>query len=209
MTLTVKKSQLNPEVDFSALVAAHIVELQQYDTHMDMVSRQLADPYPPPTAHPLIVAAIRVNETGSPKYSPDFTIEDDLPTEAEVLAAQLKAKQDRLFHVVAQMENAAADAVSPRGKRRLQSILENDVRSAEIEKLGRLRKSAKPGTSDDDLRATVEKSRSRPDAELLQRQDATRARLTAIDRHGAELHSQIEDLTLETIDAWKPEPFPT
>jgi hypothetical protein len=54
----------------------------------------------------------------------------------------------------------------------------------------------------------ISSTRSLEDAEFMADREAWKTKEASILRHGADLHAQIEDLTEDTIDAWKPAEFP-
>lgn len=65
------------------------------------------------------------------------------------------------------------------------------------------------GLTEDDVSGHVEQDRDPADTKFLYEQGERNRRLDAIHRHAALLQHDIEDLTAETVDTWKPEPFPT
>lgn len=60
-----------------------------------------------------------------------------------------------------------------------------------------------------DIMRVIEEDRTPEQVAFLAEHDARELRKVAVHRHLAKLHSDIHDLTAETIDAWQPAPFPT
>lgn len=183
---------------------------------------QSVTPYPAPEPHPDVKAAVKLNPGGT--HYADYILQDDLPTPEQIL--QVK-KQNLMAHVC-QLEQDALHKVIPLGKRRLFEIqhrtlkrreeqrkvdLHNEV-TASIPKLSPYMPGltvAQQKEADDKFAAipgTVEGERSPEEAKLLALAAADEKHRLAIELHAANLLSEIEDLTAETIDAWKPTPFP-
>jgi hypothetical protein len=183
MVFQIPKSKVGP--GFDAAIAAYLDEVEGWRQHMESVARDPVtyQPYPAPVAPPLIAQALRQDRDGDGRvtFVPDYEVVDDAPTPDQTL----RVKKDRLLMLVSQMEIQAAAAVVPPAKRRYLSILANDA-------VGK----------DAQLRTETDTSA------LTMQTDAT-DRFAAIDRHGAKLMYDIEDLTEETIDSWAPEEFPT
>lgn len=133
------------------------------------------EPYPAPIAHPDIVAAVKtdIGADGNVTYVPDFEIENDDPTPEQLLAA----KKEALLHAVSCAEAEAIGAVQlPPGKQRHADIREADIRAKD--------------------------NQAAADTQHLADQESRRAKVDGIFRKAAQVMSDIEDLTLETVDAF-------
>jgi hypothetical protein len=239
MTAKVLKSQirtLGGEDNFAEAVGKHVSDMNDWRLHMVSVGREPTKyvGYPPPQASPLINSAVKEVDDGNgmQHWEPDYEIvNDDPPPEL-----MLQRKKNDLFNVVSQMEAVAAAAVLPAGKRRLFNIRHSDIVSADtirkkfiLTDNERLRlkalneipeaKRADPveyanvsqkfDISEDDLKDRVEKQRPVDDTAFLQEHEDRMKQYDEIARFGAALHAEIEDLTVENIDTWKPRAFPT
>jgi hypothetical protein len=134
---------------------------------------------PAPREHDLVEACV--------KRVPRSEVPDNyeiVPYEVVDDRPSLRARKDALIHDVGREEHALLVASMPPGKRRLDGLKAGDV----------LRK---PATE-----------RSDAERKFLADRDARHTREDAIQRHAAQLMSDIEDLTEETIGAWKMTPFP-
>lgn len=212
MTHRVPKSRVGP--DFAAAVAAHALEMRNWRAHMKRVGEDekngVTDPllrhvaYPRPMSHPMVEAAVNENDVA------DFEIVDDGPTPEQALAA----KRNDLFAAVSRAEIEAIAMIVPPGKARSFAFRETDIRNTDAkayEKPGVLAKAASAIgiTKPADILAEIEKNRPAEDTKFLADQADRRRRVAAIERAAAQMHSDIEDLTLDTVDAWKMPPFPT
>lgn len=161
--------------------------------------------YPAPTHLPDIMAA--VNENGEP----DFELVDDSPTPEATLAA----KKADLFARLTVAENAALEQAVPHRKRRLLDITENDIRTADAKRMSDAmsRYNAIAGTKSKEETALRAKL-SDPDAlhaaerppehqRFMEEQAARKKRCDDIARIAAQASSDIEDLTIETIDSYQ------
>ena len=150
-------------------------------------------PIKKPIGHPDIVSA--VNDEGKP----DFEIINDDPTDDDIL----RHKKDALLNLVAVAEHNAVDKVlAPYGKRRLHDALEGDyleaqntLRAAVSKKLG---KDADPKVIEADLK----KLQPAEHVRHLQDQQGRRDKIKSIARKAAHIMSDIEDLTLESVDSF-------
>jgi hypothetical protein len=133
---------------------------------------------PAPREHELVEATIRRVPRGD--AADDYAIDYEIVDDRP----SLRARKDALIHDVTQQEHALLMASMPSGKRRLDGLKAGDV----------LRK--------------PEAERSDAERIFLADRDARQAWEDAIQRHAAQLMSDIEDLTEATIGAWKPAPFP-
>ena len=134
---------------------------------------------PAPREHDLVEACV--------KRVPRSEVPDNyeiVPYEVVDDRLSLRARKDALIHDVSREEHALLVASMPPGKRRLD------------------------GLHADDLLRKPQAKRSAAERKFLGDRDARHAREGAIARHAAQLMSDIEDLTEQTIGAWKPAPFP-
>lgn len=233
MTHRIAKSRV-AGTNFEADVQAFASEMGTWKRHMAKVG---VDPqyvaYPRPSAAPDVLAAIRQD---GENFVPDFEVVDDSPPPEAVLRQK---KDLLLAEVMIMERAAAAAVVplgkrrllsmkrrdvAEDDRKLLQKILGDHAARRETV-LQRLAKTAKKIlTSDDvsekDKEATVDLSeegvaeeirKRRPEEQtaFLKEQEEHDVRLAAIERHAAELQHDIEDLTVETVDGWKPTPFPT
>lgn len=187
-------SSLNgiPPEDFGRLVSAFATEMNTWRDHMRMVMgteylepghAERHEPYPAPSAPPVIVSA--VTDAGD-KFVSDYEIVDDGPTPEEVL----RNKKNALVVKVSEMELAAVNEIIPIGKRRLHAMNLEDAMSRKS------KAEASDGTVDPEDQKIVDYGLS------------VSTRMKATERHAAELHSKIEDLTEADVDSWQPPEFP-
>jgi|GEM_PF-3301509 len=232
MPTKILKSQIQ-EVDFDAAVKAHIGELIAWRAHMANVGK---DPkkyqtYPQPQAHPLVESSIlEVEGSEGANYTADYEIVNDDPS-PELL---LRQKKNALLQHVSQLETVASLSVVPAGKKRFLNMRENDIRTADAgrkasilkehadRQMAALKKLPEQKRldpvavteaigeqmTDELLDKHVEKARSDEENDFLAEQAVRQARYDAISRHGALLHYEIEDLTLDNIEQWVMKPFP-
>jgi hypothetical protein len=154
-----------------------------------------------PSASHLVESAVNENDEA------DYLIVDDGPTPQQLL----RSKKDLLLVQTSEAEQQAILAIAPYSKQRLMSFREADIRKADkafldtLQKPGLIAKAASAVgiTQPIDFAAAVEKQRPAQDTEFLATQAANRLKIEAIQRAAAQAHSDIEDLTLDNIDAWK------
>lgn len=204
MTAQIPLSQIGDPAAFKARVAAF--RQAKLDHHARIGE-------PAPREHELVEAAVRRVPRGlsgitrSPaagEGSTDFAARSAAPAHAPGDRAMqdnaaddyaidyqivddrpsLRTRKDALIHDVSAHEHALLVASMPPGKRRLDALTAGDL----------LRKPAA--------------ERSEAEKKFLADRDARLAREDAIQRHAAQLMSDIEDLTEDTIGAWRPVPFP-
>lgn len=199
--------QLGPD-GFAAMVAFHIAALQEYDAHMVLVRRdaELADlpdeerhtAFPPPSAAIEIESAIKrtANDDGTTTFEPDY----------EIVPPSIDMRKQRLFARVSEAEQDAIKAVVPAGKIRAYHFREQDIRKADQARYAAAVKDAEPGTQID-FAKFIDEHRSVTDTRFLQQQDSRDDQRNEIQRWAANLHSDIEDLSADTIDAWEMKPF--
>lgn len=184
MTLKVPRSQIEG-TDFAALVAEHVVALQAHASHMAIVRSQADRPAEertheayPPPSPHPLVDAA-VRRVEGGGFAADYVVEDDGPTPEEVFVR----KKAELMGAVGAAETAAKAAVMPAGKVRLHAILVADA-------------------------GAKKKGRTTEERAALELDEVVTKKFDAINRHGAVLHSEVEDLTAETVDGWKMKEFP-
>lgn len=146
-----------------------------------LIAHQFTEGVPPPSDALLDQLIKRIPKENAPSdFIADYEIVDDSP-----LPPTLEQKKDALEHAVSGMAmRARAEIIPPR-----------KLKTYEF-KYG-------------DIYAKVPKDRTPEDKQFLEEYSKKTAASYAIDRHIADLHSEIEDLTAETIDTWKPAPFPS
>lgn len=176
--------------NFSTAVAQHAKDLNDHAFHMTQVEAQknLAreeqsyQSYPAPAAPVLIDRAVRRRDDGV--FVGDFQLINDRPSIEQIAVKRLREKKSELTSKITEIETAVSAKVIPVRKRR----------SLEF-KLG-------------DILPKKEEDRSQDEKDFLKEYSTKKALLFAIAKHGAELHSQIEDLTDKDVDTWTPAPFP-
>jgi hypothetical protein len=209
MTATILKSEISAIHNFEVNVAQHAMFVREHVEHMARVAADIRngikgaakhEPYPAPHAHPAVARA--VDKDGNA----DYKIEDDGPTPAQILAA----KKNELTMKLGSAERAASDAAWPIVKRRLDNFRASDIGAADnaraqemVAKRGLIAK-AILGPKDPKT-AFQEAVESRPldDTEFLKSHAARHQKIMAIERIAAQAQCDIEDLTAETIGAWK------
>jgi hypothetical protein len=204
MTAQIPLSQIGDPAAFEARVAAF--RQAKLDHHARVGE-------PAPREHELVEAAVRrvprglgdiVRSPVAGEDSADFAARSATPAQApgdramqdnaaddyaidyEIVddRPSLRARKDALIHEVSREEHALLVASMPPGKRRLDGLKAGDL----------LRK--------------PQAERADAERNFLADRDARQAREDAIQRHAAQLMSDIEDLSEDTIGAWKPAPFP-
>lgn len=133
-------------------------------------------PCPAPTAHPLIVSAL--NAGGYPDYE---VVDDTHPFIEQVL----KEKKQKLFNEVARIEQDEMRKLIPDGKGRLITMHKNRILM-----------------DDYDNRHEEGYERPKDDEAFMQELSVIERKQKAIEWWAAEQHSEIADLTEETIDDW-------
>ena len=212
MTRKVYKSQIGP--GFEATVAAHAKEMRDWREHMGRVAADERAgvtginkhvPYHRPTHHPMILKSVNENDQA------DYVIIDDSPTPEEIL----ESKKMALHGQLAEAERIAIVAIVPPAKARAFNLRENDINVADsklvIAKPGILSKIKVVVGLEEKVSIMDEITKMRPaaDTQFLAEQADRRSKVDAIVRTAASISSQIEDLTIDNIDAWKMPAFPT
>lgn len=181
MTHKIHHSKISDPAAFDKAVRAHAAELTAHQVHMKAVAQGKAQAYPPPSVHPEIDAAIRrVKNADGYFFIVDYQIVDMIPIENGDVAA-FNTRKEELTQQVLQMEQAAISALLPKGKWRLLHLQYQDTQEI--------------------------KEKSDSDLAFIARYEALRKSVKNIQRHQAELESQMEDLDFHTINTWKPTPF--
>lgn len=213
--MKIAKSEADTFPDFAGMAAAFAVEMQTWRAHMARVREDEKNgvtginrhiPYGRPAAHPLIESVINENSEA------DFEIVDDGPSAAELL----RGRKDQLVAAVTRAEQAAAAEILPPAKVRLFNMMEREVRERDAsivndlsrKNLGLMNEIAtavglKKKITGEDIAAAVNAERSDEEQSLLADMKARRKRIAAIERRAAQAHADVEDLTVETIDAWQ------
>lgn len=237
MPTEILKSQitrLGGEEEFAKKVAAHAAGLSSWREHMRKVGddpKKFA-PYPSPQADPIIESALKeVESDGGVSYEVDYVVNDDSPPPELVL----RHNKNDLLAYVSRMEAEAALSILPAGKRRLFNIREHEIAKEDAQNRREIleqheqqrmngaralseedQKNAVkvsdamgPVLSDDEIAKRVQDMRSDEDNRFIDEQKARNKLAENIARHGAQLHADIEDLTLDNVRDWKPKPFPT
>lgn len=179
---------------------------EEYAAEMDKWNRLVRSRpaiYPAPIHHLDIASA--VNENGEP----DFELIDDSPTPEEVLVA----KKNALSAQLAVAERIALESITPARKRRLFSILERDVKSADADRVNNLMKRLQSKSLASEEADTIREKITNPELLLADRprehqqfmreQAARQTRCDEIARLAAQASSDIEDLTVENIDSYQ------
>lgn len=177
MTLRIKLSQLQGigVETFAQMVADHARELRWHDEHHADPAR---DPYPAPSASPLVDAAVRRRD-----FAPDYTIEDDVTPTAE-------QKKVAIAHQIALAEAQAIDRVRPILKHRLDGILYAE-------------QMAKVSLGEE---GKVVDGRDSAGRALCSEHEDRHRRFAEIHKHAAQLQSDVADL--KVADAFVMTPFP-
>ena len=158
------------------------------------------EPYPPPTAHPDVMASVSsyVDAAGNITFIPDFVIVNDDPSPDEIMELKKRA----LIESIIQAEMVARAKIElPIGKQRAASIREIDLRNSDVD----LQKKIVIGKNADDIQKIdmeleLRKLRNPVDQKFLDDQQDRSSKIDVITRTAAAAMSEVEDLTLENID---------
>lgn len=230
MTAKIMSSRIRG-MSFAEAVTQYAKNRTEWRQHMRNVGDDpdRFQPYPAPQAHPEVERALAEGPDGN-SYVPDYIIVDDGPTPGQ----KLQAKKTEMFQVISQIEQAAAANVIPPMKRRMLDIQVGDIAAADAGRrtevlradnerrlqamkslssadrgdIVAINEAVGPQLTEDEINAEIRKLRSDAENSLLDAHLERQARLAAINRHGAQLHHDIDDLTIDTVDDWKPAPFP-
>jgi hypothetical protein len=206
MTVKILKSSIAAFRDFEVQVAAHAAEMKNWRAHMARVKSDDASgvtgierhwPLVRPAAHPLIESA--VNE----KDEVDFELVDDGPTPEQIL----RQKKDQILHEICRLEQSAIADIVPVGKRRLMNLQENSILTAHAARVSE--------NTDGIIKAAasalgLRQAPAMPtdDAKFVAEQSERRRKIVSIEAAAAQAMNDIEDLTLDNIDAWTMPKFP-
>jgi hypothetical protein len=216
MTQKINKSAMAGIPDFGPRVAAHAHEMRQWRAQMKNAAEHKVNPpaaaidmyveRPMPREDHVVESA--VNE----KDEADFEIVDDGPTPTQML----QAKKNALLHKLAQAEHEAGVAIFPNGKRRMAGLRRENIEAADKARIDKLIQELKSfGLVDKVLKRHVEvveklkdpdklHAQERPpeDHAFMVEQNQVQQKLRSLMRWGAQVMSDIEDLTIDNVDAW-------
>jgi hypothetical protein len=215
MPIKILKSILNSNPQIEVAAAAHAKELRDWRDRELRVVEDKKNNVPESEAYVSCVRPMAnslIEDMIDEDFNVNFEMVDDTPSEAEVLAS----KKTLLLHHIKMAEVAAEAALVPQGKRRMldlrsKSIVEDDnARLTELieksqrsfvgrvaEKIGVLDK-----TDNADLLDQVIKSRSDEDARHMDFYEEVKASKEKIISLAAQAESDVEDLTIENVDAY-------
>jgi hypothetical protein len=189
---------------FAKLVEQRIATLREYDVH-EAIVRQHATVEDMPDEERYVHLAVPAapfaevdsairrsrREDGTSEFTADY----------EIVGPSFEVRKARLFEQVSRAEAEALAAVLPAGKVRAFQFREMDIRRAD--QLRHVAVLANDPAADFDF----VKARPPADTRFLDEQAAREDQRNEIARHAAQLHSDIEDLTPDTIDAFEVKPF--
>lgn len=205
MTFQVRKSLLSSTDLFDVEVAAFAHELRNWRAHMTRVERdrkngvqgiERHDPHPAPTAHPLIMAAVN-DETAEPDY---VFVEDPLDERKAKLADHVLTAASEALNLIASPAKLRAAQL------RVSDIGRDDVEriSKVMEKHSGLLQKLKIKSIDHRaVAADVAALRSDSDNALLAETSERNKAIDSIHRKMINAHSEIEDLTEETVRGYQ------
>lgn len=203
---TEQLGQISPD-GFAQMVAARIETLREYDAHEAVVRQHAAVPDMVDPWVSLAVpqsdldAAIRVikHVDGTHDFAPDY----------EIIPPSLDKRKARLFDQVSTAEREAIHAVLPPGKIRAYQFREQDIRQADQVRYRQAETARVAAKLPDPIDFVKFSADNRPvaDTRFLEEQAAREDQRNEIQRWAANLHSDIEDLTEATVDAWEMKPF--
>jgi hypothetical protein len=166
-------------------------------------------PYPMDTHCEDFMKAVSIDDQLN--VTTDYQLVDDRPTPGDLL----RQKKDVLINQIAGEENRRQSAILPppgRVRHQLQQVLRvqsDDQRRREtfIKSLGDI--SAMPEEAQEEAQKKIasralEEGRPDEDNKLYQAHHQQQAECTAIREEASSLMNEVEDLTEENIDAWKP-----
>lgn len=193
---------------FDAVVATFAAELAAWRAQEELVKAGTAKPYPAPTAHPLVMSALREDGT------PDYELVDVMPVASHDPVA-LRSRKDLLMHEVMAAETAAMNEAHPPGFRRADAIRMRDVEKSDQDRRAAMIEEANAEPTQKARRAKLEglearvlAGRSGADAGVAATVAATNARTERIARHAAAQLEEIERLTSADAHLWAMKPFP-
>lgn len=201
---TEQLGQISPD-GFAQMVAARIETLREYDAHEAVVRQHAAVPDMVDRWVSLAVpqsdldAAIRVTPQadGTHTFAPDY----------EIVPPSLEKRKAVLFDQVSAAERDAIRGVLPPGKIRAYQFREQDIRQADQARFTDSLRSAEHPENVMAFEEFAKATRPAADTHFLDEQAAREDQRNEIQRWAANLHSDIEDLTEATVDAWVMKPF--
>lgn len=195
MTLKIEIESLpcSPE-EFRRAVVAFAEAMREYTEHLRGVEEDAANPnlklddrrvaFPPPSAHPFVEAAVKAGGY-------------------ELVGPSLEVRKQRLCAQVDAAEREDIAEVMPPRKARYWQMREQDIRTADHMMLS----NHPVPIPADEINAFLHAKRSADDTAFLDDQQKRRNAIAAVQRWAAKAHHDIDDLTDETVEAWKLEPF--
>lgn len=174
MTFLIQRSRV--QAGFDQAVALHAEELTAHARQMDLVRQGKADPYPAPTAHPLVDSAVRRDPGG--RFVPDYQLVDRLPvaTGDDAALAQRIAE----FRVESQAREAREiAALSTPGKFRLTQLAAFIAGEKPLE------------------------ARTPEDESVIAVYSALRERVMALNLKYATVEAEIDDLTFGNVNQFQ------
>lgn len=139
----------------------------------------------PPVAHPLIESAIDADGNAS------YEIVDDGPSPEQ----KLEFRKSELEQQLQAAETAAIEAIIPRRQIPLLNLREKDIHAAHQDRL------QDRGVIKNIMSSAPEMPAD--DKAFVEQQQAQRDKVLAIRRMAAQALADIDDLTADTVDAWK------
>lgn len=194
MPFEIKKSAIPEGFDFDAAVRAYMQQLVEWTEHDKLVKEGKAQAYPPPVAHHFISSAVCRNADGS--FAIDYVITDDGPTAEQIL----RQKKNELLAAIGRLEQETIALVIPVGKRMLRQINYNDAMNA-----AQNRSQDAIAALTEDERAEynpkpIEDFLTEAERKIVDDYRSVDKVVSGIQRASAFLQSEVEDLTVETID---------
>lgn len=186
-----KRTLTNPDA-YPAAVDAYTQELYSwYEHHRRVKAGETGyQAHPPPRAHPDLQASVRLEEhdDGSVTLTPDYQLIEGtyVPPGNKAL---FDTRKQELFHQISQMELEAIHKILPAGKWRLIGY----KFQLAVEAVNAAQRAGQPAPYEH--KSTIDEHNQR----LTRHRD--------VQLHFAQLQSDVEDLTFETINNWQPKPF--
>ena len=200
--------------NFSVSAHQHAKDLNDHKQHMGLVDQQKNLPkeerthqsYPAPMAPNLIDQAVQRREDGV--FVADFQIVNDRPSTEQLAAKRLREKKVALITKVSEVEADLIKKVSGGYKHRAFQFRYGDIARADNGRASAIVAKLGKGVTHQEIKAQIEADRPADDTKFKVEHEARLLAAEGILRHAAELHSQIDDLTPQNVDAWTMAPFP-
>lgn len=180
--------------DFRKAVVAHAEAMREYAEHLRGVEEDAANAdlkpedrrvaFPPPSAHPLVEVAVKAGGY-------------------DLVGPPLEVRKQRLSAEVDAAEQAEIAKVMPQRKARYWQMHEQDIRAAD----NMIVSNHPVPVPHDQITSFLRAKRPADDTAFLDDQQKRRERVASVQRWAAKAHHDIDNLTEETIDGWKLEPF--